>query len=106
MSKWLAYILSFLIISTSCIPCTDEQTAIGESKQITSPTTSHSDQPTPSADFCSPLCFCNCCYSASVPFIVRTDLSIMPRFLEAAKAKNPLQAFVQPFFSIWQPPKV
>ena len=67
--KWLAIILSAIILSLNAIPCSDnedmhEQTSV-EHKTHNHDTEEHSDH-------CSPFCVCDCC---STQMVVQLDFN-------------------------------
>ena len=101
--KLLAFIMAFIILAISIVPCADEESiATAGMNAISEQHTGdpHEDH----ADKCSPLCTCSCC--AGFAFIGAAS-KVAVQLLVPARQYSPLT--VSPTFTIhsaiWQPPR-
>ena len=103
--KWLALLLSVFMIVISCIPCADAAPEVSMLAQTTIQEKSDSDNHTPAADLCSPLCICNCCAGFALQITLqKTSLPVF-KVITPAPVHQPV-ALLNPSFSIWQPPRL
>ncbi|WP_370457636.1 DUF6660 family protein [Rufibacter sp. XAAS-G3-1] len=104
--KWFSLLLSVFMIVISCIPCADAaprrvDTVAQTSININTDSEDHS----PVADLCSPLCICNCCAGFALqaitqkpsPFIVKVTTPVPVYRVAGVPTLS---------FSIWQPPRL
>ncbi len=105
MKKYILF-LSFIIVSMSCMPCSDIF-AMGKMSNIPSTeksvsTHSKSDQ---TSDLCSPFCVCSCCNTTSEVLLINSlviiSTSVSTEFDEAYKGE-----VISLPLSVWQPPKL
>ena len=104
--KIFAFIMAFLVIGISCLPCADGDFAISTSKMkaeqvVTTPLpedANHNDE-------CSPFCQCSCCASISIKYIssiIAEPFCKDDRLFIVHKPNN----IIQVSLPIWQPPQL
>ena len=103
--KGLFFILSWLILFITCIPCADSQECTIKIEASVSGTNSH-DQHSHALETCSPFCTCSCCaVSACSISAFRSQLGEV--ILENEKHALYDVSFKSVVgYSIFQPPKV
>ena len=100
--RFIAAILSFLILSLSVMPCSDAETCDEQDKTEQS---THHDHSEDEDDDCSPFCVCGCCGSTYVAHDVTHEFShILTHFHTNAFSYSFLYSFDY-LDTIWQPPK-
>ena len=105
--KIISLLLTISILVISCLNCEDvtELKTIGKAENLTtsiSKNQSHSD-----ADYCSPLCTCNCCGQPLVFNLKSISLKSLKPVASTQKIIAYRKHFTSDFFqSIWQPPKL
>ncbi len=103
--KFLAFIMAFLVLALSVLPCADSSNAATDSKAKTVTAKSNQQKDNPQQDDCSPFCHCTCCAGFSINhFIAVINLRLLPISKTAtayfsAKTNNIT-------LPIWQPPKL
>ncbi|RFS26948.1 hypothetical protein DVR12_03960 [Chitinophaga silvatica] len=101
--RFFIYILSFLILSLSCIPCADSLMDLPKGENIAAQqagtTNSHHK------DECSPLCICACCGNVSFVSLYSSVNTPAVRLIALHYSYN--TAAVQEIpLPIWQPPQL
>ncbi|MEP6684604.1 MAG: DUF6660 family protein [Parafilimonas sp.] len=103
--KFLAFILAFLVLALSVMPCADKTCAQNEGKTKTELLRSDHRQNNQQEDACTPFCHCTCCAGFSINHFI-ASVSIIP-----LHDKNYLSFFLSSdlrtiALSIWQPPQL
>ena len=103
--KLLAFILAFLILAQSVVPCSDKENCHNKSKisiQLTQ-ACSHSSNSSP--DECSPFCQCSCCAGFSINhFIVIISPAHVVQMNEYSSELS--SSTFNLSLPIWQPPQL
>ncbi|WP_370633630.1 DUF6660 family protein [Pedobacter sp. Leaf250] len=104
--KFLIYLMSFLIVSLSCINCEDVMAMVNNPTELSISNIEKSKGLT-DQDNCSPLCTCNCCGQL---LLANVPISI-PKTLKRLIPEKELKYYSNHFLSkytqnIWQPPKL
>jgi len=105
MMKVFGYILAFLVLALSCLPCADEGVSINAKnvkhelvKKVNNPENGEEDN-------CSPFCQCSCCpgFSLAHPLIVH-DFSIghINQLFPAPVSSKQIGILLP----VWQPPQL
>jgi len=105
--KWLSLVLAILLLTLSCIPCSDGL-ALGQEQQL-QPLHRIAGHPDAAAhsDTCSPLCQCACCVVAFT--LPAPALPVALWLLPEQDILFPLHHDRFPndiMLSIWQPPRL
>ncbi|WP_317125609.1 DUF6660 family protein [Rufibacter latericius] len=103
--KWFAILLSVFMTVMSCIPCADAAPRVDTPAQTSINPNTDSEDHSPAADLCSPLCICSCCAGFALQAVTQKASPL------AFKVTIPVPvhrvASVPTLsFSIWQPPKL
>lgn len=103
--KFLAFIMAFLVLSLSFMPCADKESSTHEGKaksELTKANNHHNDQ---QQNVCSPFCHCTCCggfsinhFIAAISNIPLYETNLIITFLSAE--------IIEVAFPIWQPPQL
>lgn len=102
--KLLAFILSFLMIGLSALPCADEDFMAGSNQTGPALSKQH-DQHDEHDDACSPFCHCTCCASFSINHIPFTSSSLI--ITDARSYSSYLPGIIINYsLPVWQPPKI
>jgi hypothetical protein len=101
--KIFAYILSFYMVALTLLPCVDlpEDNCVHTQHFSTQTSQTQHD----ARDTCSPFCSCNCCSSPLVCITTRIEIESESRITEFVSGYR-CGSLLQPFASIWQPPKL
>lgn len=102
--KIFAFILSFLVLALSFIPCADGVFANDANKQTSIIKDSH-EQDHDMDDDCSPFCHCSCCAGFSVNHTLATVTTIT-LFLESPETNFLSSEVIAIALPIWQPPQL
>jgi hypothetical protein len=103
--KFLTFIIAFLVLTLSCLPCADKDVVMKAGKantELTKNTTgAHNDH----EDSCSPFCHCACCSSYIVDqripsFTFRTFYS--SGYFESLNDDD----LIERSLPVWQPPQL
>ena len=103
--KLFAFIMAFLVLGLSCLPCTDDVLALNAGKTKTKIINQHSHDKQDHNDACSPFCQCACCpgfsvnhsfSSVNVPDIVccKNFASYLP------------ENIIEVSLPVWEPPRM
>lgn len=103
--KLLAFILAFLVLTLSVMPCADNGNPENEGKVKTELSKADQRQSDQQQDDCSPFCHCTCCAGFSINHFI-TSVSIIPPY-----ESNELSCFLPSnvraiALPIWQPPQL
>lgn len=102
--KLFAYIMSFLILAMSCMPCMDASASIDNETKTVVSAASHQSFPKDS-DNCSPFCICKCC-SGFVVITLSTQISYLKPLLIQKKPLYLSEKISSISLPIWQPPQL
>lgn len=104
--KVIAFIISFIILGLSCLPCSDSKPLVKDATAVSVLTQLHSDPSDTHPDLCNPFCSCACCG------VTPTAAKITPVTLDLPRAHS---VYVDRYASgpalsialpIWQPPQL
>lgn len=103
--KFFAFIMAFLVLALSCMPCADVGTAIKEGKTKAEITKAAQQPGHDDTDECSPFCHCTCCAGFSI------NHTSMLRAAIHSFSNNPKSSFlpsdvIEVALPIWQPPRL
>lgn len=103
--KFLSFIMAFLVLTLSIMPCADNNSLVSEGKvksELSKSPQQHSDT---EQDHCSPFCTCSCCSSFSINhfFAVVTVTSNYESNTTSSFLPSDLTGIA---FPIWQPPQL
>ncbi len=103
--KFFAFIMAFLVLALSVMPCADQNDALNDHEQkniITKRATSNSHQ---QADDCSPFCQCSCCagFSLNQSLAVASQPLLSLSGHQTSFIHSGLFSIALP---IWQPPQL
>lgn len=108
MYRFLAIILSILLLSLATVPCSDDIISY-EFKLSDSTTTVQSNcSTTEHHDACSPFCVCNCCKTLTVSSLKKIDLPeiFVEPFFDGSYPALEEQLRSKMVIDIWQPPRL
>ena len=101
--KFLLFILAFLVLALSIMPCADIINDMNKENEKTAlSTASHQHE---EEDNCSPFCACSCCASVSFNHFITAIIAPPPN------GANPISSFlplniVKVVLPVWQPPQL
>ena len=105
--KLLAFILSFIILGLSCLPCSDTKVFpkndVSSSIEIVK---THSEHQSSHQDLCNPFCSCFCCGTTSE---IPKALSVVPivhRYISSYEDTYTSNFIQSVFLPVWQPPQL
>lgn len=104
--KYLTFIMAFLILGLSCLPCADNAYTMNagkaKSEMIKKAST---ENETDHNDDCSPFCNCTCCAGFSINHSIASISSIV--VFSSNRFSSYLPANISEVsFPVWQPPKI
>ena len=105
--KFVNLILSFIILTLSCLPCADmEADSISHSSTEFASNDNHSHDK--HIDLCSPFCTCNCCSAQALTYFPVTvfDFTIVAGLIRISLPTYQYIFSSNFFGSIWQPPQI
>jgi len=101
--RLLAFILGFLVLVLSCVPCKDtsfaDKSAYAKQLTKTAPDDDTHD------DSCSPFCHCSCCASVSIEHHVAVVEDPLPAFAVLHTPRY-IESIREISIPVWQPPKL
>lgn len=103
--KIIAFILAFLVLALSVMPCADTYNAGNDSKAKTELTKSNQDRDNPKQDDCSPFCQCSCCAGFCINHFITSIVITIPGGSKTQTAFLPAGT-LEIAFPIWQPPQL
>lgn len=103
--KFFAFIMAFLVLSLSVMPCADAGAAIKDTKAKTEITKTTDQQDHNDADACSPFCHCACCAGFSINHFIAA-LTIIPPYSSTTKSSFLHSDVIEVVLPIWQPPQI
>lgn len=105
--KILAFILSFIILGISCLPCSDKNAPSFSSQlDIEKPVSIKQLSQNDHEELCNPFCSCSCCGATQMnPKITSLEFEIVKPV--SSYADSYLSAFtVTIALPVWQPPQL
>ena len=103
--KFFAFIMAFLVLALSCMPCADAGAATQDGKAKTELTRTTDQQDQDDTDECSPFCHCACCAGISINHTVAV-ISKIPAYFESHKVSFVFLEVIDIASPIWQPPRL
>jgi hypothetical protein len=103
--KSFAFILAFLVLGLSCLPCLDDVFAMNAGKEKMEITKKHNQDRQDHNDACSPFCQCACCTGFSINhFIVLVPaIQLFSNNLICCFLSSEAIGIALP---VWQPPQL
>jgi len=103
--KLIAFIMAFMVLGLSVLPCADECFAMNEEKKSTKISKHSQQEEGEHKDNCSPFCHCTCCTGFSINTFFEASSS--PVFLDSKLYTSYLpENTTKVSYSIWQPPRI
>lgn len=101
--KFFAFIMAFIVLAISAMPCADGVIAMSKAKTEIQKT-NHQQNDHPTKD-CSPFCSCSCCTGSPIPQHLSELIFIKPEFIRSYNSfySSPIKEIS---LSIWQPPQM
>lgn len=103
--KIIAFIMAFVILALTVMPCADQDNAENDSRTKTELSKSNQQKDSPQQDDCSPFCHCTCCAGFSINHFIASISYLSPYQGKAVPAYLP-SAVIEIALPIWQPPKL
>ena len=104
--KFLAFILSIIVLALTCVPCTDaEGLTMHSGKNDASITKANCPFGADQRDDCSPFCTCNCCAGFSIHNNI-TSLSSIEIYTKLQFATYLPANTAEISLPVWQPPRL
>lgn len=103
--KIFAFIMAFLVLALSIMPCADKGVSASDGKAKTEITKSTQHSENPQQDECTPFCHCTCCACFSINHFIASITHITP-YLDKTKAAYLPADVIEIALPIWQPPKL
>lgn len=101
--KFFAFVMAFLVLVLSIIPCADKDNGVNAVKtEITKTSNSQQDQ---QEDHCSPFCQCACCTGFSLNHFIASIIIIESYQSKTQTAFLPAD-ILDITLPIWQPPQL
>ena len=103
--KFFAFIMAFIVLALSVMPCADQDNSPNDSEQKTLITkTAHTNSDQQAGD-CSPFCQCSCCAGFALNHL-QTVISQLPEFSDRPEASPISSDLFSIALPIWQPPQL
>jgi len=103
--KLLTFVMAFLVLALSCLPCADGESTAVSSDRIKTEVAHSQQQDDDHEDACSPFCHCICCTGISVNHVMAIAIVPAPQTsINHSSFHNPSIAEVS--LPVWQPPKL
>lgn len=101
--KIFAFIMAFIVLAMSTIPCADGAVAMSKAKSEMK-NSNHQQNDHPTRD-CSPFCSCSCCTSSPIPQFISKVILVKPTIIRSYTPvySSPIKEIS---LSIWQPPQL
>ena len=103
--KFFAFIMAFLVLALSIMPCADKGNPEIQGKIKTLFTKCNHPQDDQQQDNCSPFCHCTCCSCFSINHFI-VALSIIPPFENNLAPSFISSEVIEISLPIWQPPQL
>jgi hypothetical protein len=103
--KILAFIMAFLVLALSVMPCADIGVSANDSKAKTELAKSNTQKGDTQRDDCSPFCHCTCCAGFSINHFV-ASITIIPPYESTTKTAHLPSSVFDVALPIWQPPQL
>lgn len=103
--KIFAFIMAFLVLAQSMLPCADQDLAVDGNKAKTEITKPAKQGNSAREDACSPFCHCTCCAGVSVNHLISSIDHLIPYGDKLITAFLPARTF-EIALPIWQPPQL
>jgi len=103
--KLFAFILAFLVLGLSCLPCVDDVLATNACKGKAEIVTQHNQNDQDHSDSCSPFCQCACCagfsFNHSFPALNIPSITFCKDF-----ASYFPENIMEISLPVWEPPRL
>ena len=103
--KIVAFIISFIILGFSCLPCTDAKALLKDANQSVILTHLNTDQDS-HQDLCNPFCSCACCGTSPSTSKIAALSIVLPCYLPSYQDNYTSSFTLSVSLPIWQPPRV
>jgi hypothetical protein len=103
--KILAFILAFLVLGLSCLPCADDAFARNDNEAKTETVKQPDQEGDLHNDNCSPFCHCTCCAGFSFHHPATEIASVVP-FRKTQNASPYIASVIEISLPVWQPPQL
>lgn len=100
--KFFAFIMAVIVLTLSCMPCSDVGETFNNSKSEFQKSHSNESQ---KSDVCSPFCTCSCCSGFSINHFT-TVLTNIPAYLANPTSSLLPSDVIKVALPIWQPPQL
>ena len=100
--KFIAFIMAVLVLTLSCLPCSD----VGATSEMSKPEVrDYQSNETQHNDLCSPFCHCTCCAGFSVNHFIAL-IATIPQYKSKIQAAYLPSNILDVALPIWQPPQL
>jgi len=103
--KFLTFIMAFLVLTLSCLPCADCDAVMKDNKAKTALTKTSGAKHNDHEDSCSPFCHCTCCSThlvvQNIPFFSFNRFSSFTHFQSLIEDN-----LLERSNPVWQPPQL
>jgi hypothetical protein len=103
--KSLAFILAFMVLALSCMPCNDDECAMEAGKNKTEFAKQTPGQDKDHTEDCSPFCHCSCCAGFSINHGMATG-NLLPVICANNFSSYLPENLIEISIPVWQPPKI
>ncbi|HEX5152847.1 MAG TPA: DUF6660 family protein [Parafilimonas sp.] len=103
--KIFAFIMAFLVLALSIMPCADIGMSANEGNAKTQIKESNQQKENPQQDDCSPFCQCNCCAGFSVNHFI-ASIQAVTIYSEPSRTAHLPCELIEISLPIWQPPQL
>jgi len=103
--KLLAFVMAFLILALSCLPCADGDVQTVSIDNIKTEVGHSEQEDNDHEDACSPFCHCICCAGVSVNHVMA--IAIVPASQSSINHSSfHNSSIAEVSIPVWQPPKL
>lgn len=103
--KFFAFIMAFLVVALSILPCADTGVGANDSKAKTELAKSNTQKGDMQQDDCSPFCHCTCCAGFTINHFI-ASIAVIPPYESTTKTAFLPVNLLDAALSIWQPPQL
>ena len=103
--KVIVFIMAFLVLALSVMPCADADIKTTDGKAKTELTKSNHEAGNPQQDDCSPFCQCSCCAGFCINHFITSIIITLPFGNKIKPAFLP-SGILDIALPIWQPPQL